>query len=185
MAKERRSGRAIQSPTETVKFELLKSQAERIRSTTGKEPAEIALEYLVRLYSDARVTMEDLDRTSIRWLPEVYEAIVAHVGRGGVSHYVRESFYREMTYRGYKLASVPILKEGHIEGAAERKSVDEGLSDTSIVPLVIPAQWKVFGEQEIPGELGTAIKAATQKRLEFETGVEFPVQRRLGKWLGR
>jgi hypothetical protein len=185
MAKERRSGRSIQSPTETVTFEILRSQAERIRATTDKEPAEVAHEYLVRLYSDARVTMEDLDRTSIRWLPEVYEAIVAHVGRGAVSHYIRESFYREMTYRGYKLAAVPILKEGHVEGATDRRSVDDGLADTSIVPLVIPAQWKVFAEQEIPGELGTAIKAATQKRLEKETGVEFPVQRRLGKWLGR
>ncbi len=185
MAKERRSGRSIQSPTETVTFEILKSQAERIRATTGKEPAEVAAEYLVRVYSDARVTMEDLDRISIRWLPEVYEAIVAHVGRGAVSHYIRESFYREMAHRGYKLAAVPILKEGHIEGAVDRREIEDGLSDTSIVPLVIPAQWKVFGEQEIPGELSTAIKAATQKRLEKESGLEFPVQRRLGKWMGR
>jgi len=185
MVKERRSGRGIQSPTEKVTFEILKSQAERIRATTGKEPAEIAAEYITRVYSDARVTMEDLDRTSIRWLPEVYESIIAHVGRGAVSHYIRESFYREMTYRGYKLAAVPILKEGHIEGAIDRRDVEDGLSGTSIVPLVIPAQWKVFAEQEIPGELGTAIKAATQKRLELETGLEFPVQRRMGKCMGR
>ena len=189
MKEPRLSGRKIQSETETVTFEILKSLADRIRNSEFREPWKVAVDYLNSLYDDKRLTTVELDRTSIGWLPEVYAAIVKHVGRGSVSHYIRESFYLDMVSQGYKLAEVPILREGHIETAPKRRKAtapdtQPGRS-SAVIPLVIPAQWKEFGEKVFPKQLGTAIKAATQKRLEQETGKKLPVQARLGEWLGR
>jgi hypothetical protein len=189
MKEPRLSGRKLQSETETVTFEILKSLADRIRQTEFCEPWKVASDHLDGLYEDGRVTKVELDRTSIGWLPAVYNAIVKHVGRGGVSHYIRESFYLDMVAQGYKLAEVPVLKEGHVETAPKRKKAI--VADTQpgrqsiVVPLVIPAQWKEFGDKVFPRQMGTAIKAATQKRLERETGKKLPVQARLGEWLGR
>ena len=189
MKKSRLSGRKVQSETETVTFEILKSLADRIRQNEFCEPWKVAMDYLNGLYEDGRVTIVELDRTSIGWLPEVYNALVKHVGRGGVSHFIRESFYLDMVAQGYKLAEVPVMREGHLETAPKRRKagVPEAQPGRAsiVVPLVIPAQWKEFGEKVFPRQLGTAIKAATQKRLELQTGKTLPVQARMGEWLGR
>lgn len=108
-----------------------------------------------------------------------------HVGRGSVSHYVRESFYLDMVQQGYKVTKVPVLKEGLMESEPKRRKASmpetQPGRQSIVVPLVIPAQWKEFGDKVFPKQLGTAIKDSTQKRLEKE----LPVQTRLGAWLGR
>jgi len=189
MKELRLSGRKVQSKTETVTFKILKSVADRIRVIELCEPWKIASDHLAGLYEDGRSTKIELDRLAIGWLPKVYNAIIKHVGKGGVSHFIRESFYLDMVAQGYELAEVPILREGHLDSAPKRRKavvakIQPG-RQSIVVPLVIPPQWREFGEKMFPKQLGTAIKASTQKRLELQTGKKLPVQARLGEWLGR
>lgn len=142
----------------------------------------------IAIYDDGRGTRVALDRTSIGCLPKVYQAnqaLVKHVGRGSVSHYVRESFYLDMVQQGYKVTKGPVLKEGLMESEPKRRKASmpetQPGRQSIVVPLVIPAQWKEFGNKVFPKQLGTAIKDSTQKRLEKE----LPVQTRLGAWRGR
>lgn len=174
---------------EPVEFDIPREQADRLRRLEGKEPAEIARNHLVGYYEDKRRTDIELVNTSLGWLPEVYQALVKHVGRGGVSHFIRESFYRYMIHRKFKLTPIPLLHEGHLESARGRRKISLPKAQPGrksiVVTLKIPAQWEEVGRKAFPGGLSQAIKAASQLRLESETGVLLPVQNRMGEWLGR
>ena len=178
-----------QTEEEKVKFEIPTSQAKRIREKEAREPAEVAKDHLMGLYDDKRRTTIKLKIISIGWLPEVYQAIVKHVGRGGVSNYIREAFYLAMIGDGHDIVAPPILKEGHIKTSGSRKksglpSVQPG-RQSAVVPLVIPEQWYEVGNEVLPNKLGTYIKAVTQIKLQKAIKKQLPIQRGLGEWLNQ
>jgi hypothetical protein len=174
---------------EKVSFSIPASQAKRIREHEGREPAELAEHYLMNLYEDRRRTLVKLKTISVGWLPEVYHALVKHVGRGGVSNYIRDSFYSAMIGDGHELIPPPILKEGHVRTSGQRKKADVPVAQPNrqsvVVPLVLPEQWHVVGSEAHPGKLSTFIKAVTQMRLQKETKKTLPVQKGLGVWLNQ
>lgn len=174
---------------EEMSFSIPKEQADRLRRLERREPVDMAHDYLMGYYDDKRRSAIDLVRISIGWLPEVYHAMVRHIGRGGVSNYILQTTYAAMMADWHKLAEIPVLKPGHVEGAADhRKSklpTAQPGRQSIVVPLVIPSQWRTVGNTVHPGAFSTYIKAAVQLRLEKELGVELPVQRGMKEWLGR
>ena len=130
---------------EIVSFEIPREQADRLRRLEGRDPSDIARNHLIGFYEDKRRTSIELIATSLGWLPEVYQAMVKHVGRGAVSHFIREATYSYATHRKVKLSPVPLLKEGHVEGAVGRRK--SGLPTAQpgrqsiVVTIKIPAQW--------------------------------------------
>jgi len=183
------------SLTENVAFEIPREQARKLRRLEGKEPSDIARDYLVGFYEDKRRTEIELVKKSVPWLPSVYQAIVQHVGRGGVSNYIRESIFQYMTKRKVKMSLPPVLKEGHVRSASTRRNGKiqnaQPRRRSIVVPLFIPIEWVSAinaefsdGEKE-PRVISQVAKAATQMRIEKETGVLLEVQSRMAPWLGR
>lgn len=174
---------------ELVEFSIPTSQANRIRDKELREPSEVAKDHLMGLYDDKRRTNIKLKVISIGWLPEVYQAIVKHVGRGGVSNYIREAFYLAMIGDGHELDPPPLLKEGHIKTSGKRKKAEmpavQPGRQSAVVPLVIPEQWYEVGNEVLPNKLGTYIKAVTQIKLQAAIKKKLPVQRGLGAWLNQ
>jgi len=174
---------------EIVSFEIPREQADRLRRLEGRDPSDIARNHLIGFYEDKRRTSIELIATSLGWLPEVYQAMVKHVGRGAVSHFIREATYSYATHRKVKLSPVPLLKEGHVEGAVGRRK--SGLPTAQpgrqsiVVTIKIPAQWDEALRHEWGSKASQRMKAAAQLRVEKETGKLLPVQRGMGPFLGR
>ena len=171
---------------EVVEFEVPVSQCDVIREISGVEPAEVAKKYLVEYSRDGRATLEETVITSVSWLPEVWSALVAHVGIGGVSEYIRVATFERAKKDKIPLDKVETWKFGHKETAGRRRrmtspKVQPG-RQSIVCPIILPKQWHrtlVAAHQsgELGCDFGRYIKAATQNKLQKETGVKYPVQR--------
>lgn len=174
--------------TEKVEFEMAKTQCDVIREIAGAEPAEVAKKYCLEYSRDGRATLEETVITSVSWLPEVWSALVAHVGIGGVSDYIRTATYERAKNDKIPLDKVKTWKFGHKETAGRRRRLTSPKvppSRQSIVcPIVLPKQWHrtlVAAQQNgvLGCDFGRYMKAATQNKLQKETGEKYPVQRGL------
>lgn len=181
--------RNSRSGVEEVKFEIPQSSADVVRSISGSEPAVLAKTYLIEYAKDGRVTKDPTVETSVGWNPKVYAALIKHVGKGGVSNFIRETIYAASKADGYELEEIEVWKWGHVESAGTRRKVTRPKvqpgRQSVVVPITLPVQWYEELNRHIPGAVGKYLKAETQKRLEQETGKQYPVQKGLGAWLGR
>lgn len=130
---------------ETVKFEIAKAQCDVIREISGVEPAEIAKRYCLEYSRDGRATLEETVITSVSWLPEVWAALVKHVGIGGISEYIRVATFAAAKKDKIALDKVETWKFGHTEKAVRRRrltspKVQDG-RQSIVCPLVLPKQW--------------------------------------------
>jgi len=174
---------------EKVEFEIAKSQCDVIREIAGAEPAEIAKKYLVEYSRDGRATPEETVITSVSWFPEVWAALVEHVGIGGVSEYIRAATFAAAKKDKIPLDKVETWKFGHKETAGRRRrltspKVQPG-RQSIVCPIILPKQWwvtlvKAADSGDLGCDFGRYIKAATQNRLQKDTGVKYPVQRGMG-----
>lgn len=181
--------RNSRSDSEEVKFEIPQSTADVVRSISGSEPAVLAKTYLIEYAKDGRVTKDPTVETSVGWHPKVWAALIKHVGKGGVSNFVRETIYASSKADGYKLDEIEVWKWGHVESAGTRRKVTRPKvqpgRQSIVVPITLPQQWYFEFMKKTKGPFTRYIKAETQKRLEKETGKQYPVQKGLGPWLGR
>jgi hypothetical protein len=173
---------------EVVEFEIAKSQCDVIREISGADPAEIAKKYLVEYSRDGRATPEETVITSVSWLPEVWAALVKQVGIGGVSEYIRAATFAAAKKDKIPLDKVETWKFGHKESAGRRRRMTSPKVQTGrqsiVCPIILPKQWWVTLTQaassgELGCDFGRYIKAATQNKLQKDTGVKYPVQRGL------
>ena len=177
-----------QTVMETVEFEIAKSQCDVIREISGADPAEIAKKYLVEYSRDGRATPEETVITSVSWLPEVWAALVKHVGIGGVSEYIRAATFAAAKKDKIPLDKVETWKFGHKETAVRRRRITSPKvqpgRQSIVCPIVLPKQWNLaLVKAQLSGILGCDkgkyIKAATQNKLQKDTGIKYPVQRGL------
>lgn len=181
--------RNSRSGVEEVKFEIPQSSADVVRSISGSEPAVLAKTYLIEYAKDGRVTKDPTVETSVGWNPKVWDALIKHVGKGGVSNFVREAIYAAAKRDGYKLDEIEVWKWGHVESAGTRRKVTRPKvqpgRQSIVVPITLPKQWYIELMSKVKGPIGKYIKAEAQLRLEKETGKKYPVQKGIGPFLGR
>lgn len=169
-----------------VAFTVDADHARKIEDVSGRTVTEVAKSLIDDYFEDGRRNEIPCEKISIAWSVPVYSEIVRVAGSGGISHYIRQTMSKEFAKRSKVFHSLPDWKESRKNNAKAPKVVvlTPGAERQSVnIPLIIPRAWK--REMERLGIVTGEIKAAVQLRIEKETGKRLPVQRQMGKFLGR
>jgi hypothetical protein len=168
-----------------IKVRIPESHAARIESVDGRDLQTIVNDLVMKWFDDERRRDIPVKRQGISWSTPLYEAMLKHVGQGGVSAYVRAAVYEDLSRFEKDLIAVPDWKEGreHLRMKAKRKPASDRLACQA--PIIFPAQWIERIDVRHPGKVSTYIKAVVQMKLEKEFKVSIPVQKGLGMFLNR
>jgi Arc/MetJ-type ribon-helix-helix transcriptional regulator len=169
-----------------VSVRIPESHAKRIEEIDGRELETIVQEMILNWFDDERRRDIPVKRQGISWSREVYAALLKHVGVGGISRFIREAVYDDLSKSEKDLIAVPDWKEGREEVKNTKLKRDSPPDRLALqAPIIFPAQWIERIEVHHPGKVSTYIKAVTQLKLEKQYKIELPVQKGMGPFLNR
>lgn len=169
-----------------VTVRIPEAHAKRIESIDGRELTDIVFECIMHWFDDERRRDIPVKRQGISWSKPVYAALLKYVGAGGISRFVRDAVYEDLSKLEKDLIAIPDWKEGREEikgGKIKRESPSDRTSLQA--PMIFPAQWIDRIEARFPKKVSTYIKAETQMKLEREYKISLPVQKGMGAFLNR
>lgn len=169
-----------------VKVSVPESHAQRIESIEGRELSDIMYDRIMQWFEDERRRDMPVKRQGISWSKDVYAALLKYVGDGGMSRFVREAVYADLSKLEKDLIAIPDWKEGReeVKGGVVRR--DPPPDRTSLqAPMFFPAQWIERIEARFPGKVSTYIKAETQLALEKKFKISLPVQKGMKEFLNK
>lgn len=143
-----------------VKVRIPETHAARIEKVDGRELGEIVHDLVMKWFYDERRRDIPVKRQGISWSTALYEAMLRHVGQGGVSSYVRESVYLDLSKMEKDLIQVPEWKEGreHLKMKSKRKPASDRLACQA--PIIFPAQWIERMDVRYPGKVSESVVGA-------------------------
>ncbi len=168
-----------------VTVKIPEEHALRIEQVDGRDLETIVNDVVMGWFEDQRRRDIPVKRQGISWHTKLYEAMLKHVGQGGVSSYIREAVYEDLSRTEKGLIAVPDWKDGRdkIKMKGVRKPASDRLACQA--PIIFPAQWIDILEERYPGKVSTYIKAVVQTKLEKQFKISLPVQKGLGMFLNR
>jgi hypothetical protein len=174
------------SPQEReIRFTIPESLAQRMERLEEMDPCDIARDLMLSFYDDGRRTQIEVHRLGVSWHPDIYKAMLKQVGSGGLSRYVRQILYAELSKYEKDLLLPPDWSDTRKQHR-KTHNVESSLGRIGYIsPIMIPAQWFERLAARFPGAVGPWLKAMVQKDLEKMTGKRFPVQRTVAEFLGR
>lgn len=168
-----------------IAIRIPESQARRIEKVTKSDLSELVYRLVMDFFEDGRRQSIETKRQGLGWHKDVYIALLKHVGDGGISRFVRQAVYEDLSTFEKDLIEPPDWKEGRVVESSNKKRSSPTDRISVMAPMMFPAQWIERIESRWPKHVGPYIKAVTQRRLEKQLKVEFPTQRGLGDFLGR
>lgn len=172
--------------TRTVTVRIPESHAKRIEEIEGRQIAEIIHDMIMHWFDDERRRDIPVKRQGISWSREVYAAMLKYVGAGGISRFVREAVFADLSRSERDLIAVPDWKEGREKKRASKLTRESPPDRLALqAPMIFPAQWIERLEVRYPGKVSTYIKAVTHMRLEKDFRISLPVQKGLGRFLNK
>ncbi len=162
------------------------THAKRIEEIEGRGLEEIVHGMVMNWFADERRRDIPVKRQGISWSRDVYAALLKYVGVGGISRFIREAVYNDLSKSEKDLFAVPDWKEGREEVKNTKLHRDSPPDRLALqAPIIFPAQWIERIEVQHPGKVSTYIKAVTQMKLEKQYKIELPVQKGMGIFLNR
>lgn len=168
-----------------IVLRIPESQASRIEEVTKQDLQDLVYGLVMEFFDDGRRQSIATKRQGMGWHKEVYEAMMKNVGDGGISRFVRDAVYADLSKVEKDLVPSPDWKEGRQIVSSSKSRVAPPDRISVMAPIMFPEQWIDRIESRYPGKVGPYIKAVTQLKLEKKLKREFPVQRGLGPFLGR
>lgn len=168
-----------------VTVKIPEEHASKIEQVDGRDLETIINDVVAGWFEDHRRRDIPVKRQGISWSKPLYEAMLKHVGQGGVSSYIREAVYEDLSKNHKGLIAVPDWKDGRdkIKMKGVRKAASDRLACQA--PIIFPAQWIELLEEMYPKKVSTYIKAVVQMKLEKQFKISVPVQKGLGMFLNR
>jgi|LakMenEpi03Aug12_release.lakeMendotaPanAssembly.Ray.scaffolds.fasta_scaffold410892_2 hypothetical protein len=169
-----------------VTVRVPETHARRIEEIDGRSLQVIIEETILGWFKDERRRDIPVKRQGISWSRDVYAALLKYVGVGGISRFIREAVYDDLSKVEKDLFAVPDWKEGREEIKNTKLNRDSPPDRLALqAPIIFPAQWIERIEVLYPGKVSTYIKAVTQMKLEKQYKIELPVQKGMGSFLNR
>jgi ABC-type Fe3+-hydroxamate transport system substrate-binding protein len=168
-----------------VTISVPESHARRIE-TIEKESLDVLVHAVVmNWFDDGRRRDIPVKRQGISWNKEVYAAMLKHIGSGGISRFVRDAVYEDLSKYEKDLVVIPDWKLGREKVSSSAKRVAPADRLAVQAPMIFPEQWIERMEARWPGKVSTYIKGVVQMKLEKKLTKQFPVQRGLRQFLDR
>jgi hypothetical protein len=169
-----------------VTVRVPETHARRIEEIDGRSLQVIIEETILGWFKDERRRDIPVKRQGISWSRDVYAALLKYVGVGGISRFIREAVYDDLSKVEKDLFAVPDWKEGREEIKNTKLNRDSPPDRLALqAPIIFPAQWIERIEVLYPSKVSTYIKAVTQMKLEKQYKIELPVQKGMGSFLNR
>ena len=169
-----------------IKVRIPEAHAKRIEGIDGRDLSEIVLDVVMKWFDDERRRDIPVKRQGISWSKPVYSALLKYVGAGGISRFVREAVYEDLSKVEKDLIAIPDWKEGREHIKSGKVNRDSPPDRTSLqAPMFFPEQWIERIEARFPKKVSTYIKAETQIKLEREFKISLPVQKGMRDFLNQ
>ncbi len=169
----------------TVTFVVPEAHARRIEAIEKQELSVLVHDAVMNWFDDGRRRDIAVKRQGISWQKDVYGELMKHIGTGGISRFVRDAVYEDLSKYEKDLVVIPDWKLGREQKSSTKKRVSPEDRIAVQAPMFFPEQWIERIEARWPGKVSTYIKAQVQLKLEKKLGIQLPVQRGLGDFLGR
>ncbi len=169
----------------TVTISVPEAHARRIEAVEKEELSVLLHAAVMNWFDDGRRRDIAVKRQGISWQKDVYGALMKHIGTGGISRFVRDAVYEDLSKYEKDLLVIPDWKLGRGNKSSTKKRLSPGDRLAVQAPMVFPEQWIERIEARWPGKVSTYIKAQVQLKLEKKLGIQLPVQRGLADFLGR
>ena len=169
----------------TVTISVPESHARRIETVEKAKLDDLVHAAVMNWFEDGRRRDIAVKRQGISWNKEIYAAMLKHIGSGGISRFVRDAVYEDLSKYEKDLLVIPDWKLGREKVSSTVKRVAPSDRLAVQAPMVFPEQWIERMESRWPRKVSTYIKAVVQMKLESVLKKKFPVQRGLGQFLNR